>query len=418
MHSTLTCAYTLIIFPEVIIIPRHRHDTADTASCSQGTADADQTPCAQGTWCRGYRIEGTQRLPALTPRAFCDPCERHIAQCLDELPEMYHALDGEAGEKSGTPERVSGSRTPPVPVRLDVDALKREYIAVLASWDERVRDTAGRWHPGTETARHRRDMVAVALCVQTLAVNLAVLLALPAAPMTRAVRIEDVRDDDTGMVHVAAEWAEVVRDLSGTDAAVEIIALHGRARHILGHFLEREEMGAPCPRCDSLTLVRTAGENRISCTMCRHAPDEDEYARWAALLAHGAWYINHMNGKLAALLALPAGWDGQRARKVTPAAAAAVHEVIVAVMRPEFMPPAYFPLPDGGIQAEWAAGDTITVVTDPDGQTTVVAVRADGETAAEGPWQEHAPVLRDMLEAMSRRSGLARLPGVSARQAG
>ena len=398
----------------MIIIPRHHSDLPAPASYHPASDNADLSPCAQGTWCRGYRIEGTQRVPALTPRALCDPCERHIAQCLDELPEMYHALDAETGEKSGTPERVSGSRTPPVPVRLDIDALKREYVAVLASWDERVRDTAGRYFPGTQAARHRRDMVAVALYVQTLAMNLAVLLSLPAAPVTRAVRIEDVEAGDTGIVHVSAEWAEVVRDLSGTDAAGEIIALHGRARHILGHFLEREEMGAPCPRCDSLTLVRTAGENRISCTMCRHAPDEDEYARWTALLAHGAWYINHMNAKVAALLALPAGWDGHRARKVTPAAAAAVHEVIVAVMRPQFMPPAYYPLPDGGIQAEWAAGDIITAVAGPDGVTSVLAVRAGGDVAAEGTWQEHSGVLRDLLTVMSRRVFGPRMPGMRA----
>lgn len=240
--------------------------------------DSEQRLCAQGDYCRGYRIEDNKRLPALTPRAFCVPCTALIDRHLDEIPELYARLFAELGNKGQGGERVSGSRTPPVPVRLDIDALMREIVDVLASWDERVRVAAGLSFPGTEPARRRRDGIAVALYVQTLGGHMTTLLGLEGEATRRDIPLEDVQLGDTGIVHVSAGYASVNRDLSGADAGLEILALHRRARAKLAETRLRERLDVPCPGCDALSMERVSGSDHAAeCSLCDRKLDEDAY---------------------------------------------------------------------------------------------------------------------------------------------
>ena len=360
----------------------------------------------QESWCRGYRIEDGRRLGALTPRPFCGDCEKHITACLGELPGWYVRLAGELGAKEQAGERVSGSREAPVPPRLDVDALMWDMWRTLGAWDRRVRAAAGM--TGQPAARRhgpavwgRRGFVAV------LGGRMTTLLGLPAETMRVHVRPRDAQPGATGVMHVGGDWAEEDQDLSGVDAGRDIMRLRGRARAILGEFKETEPMGAPCPRCDRLELVKVAGEDLLLCKGCGHRPQERYYESWVRLLAGGAWYYHHMSVKLAPLLGLPYGWDGYRGRPVSGAASGGVHAVVQAVMRPEFAPPQYFPLPGGGVQLEWrAGGDEIVIEVDPGGSAWVLAVTADGVTVAEGelgPGLESVAAVRDLLGVMSVR---------------
>lgn len=363
----------------------------------------------QGAWCRGYRVEDGQRLPALTPRPFCDPCTRYIAECLGELPELYVRLHGELANKGQAGERVSGSREAPVPPRLDVDALMWEMWHTLGAWDQRVRQAAGLTHPGplARRRRHGRAIGGRRGFVPTLEVYLTTLLGLPEETMQVHVRLGDVQPGDTGIVHAGGEWAEVDRVYSGVQAGRDITRLRGKAQGMIGEYTETEAMGAPCPRCDALQLVRVAGENDLLCKGCGHRPQEKHYQSWARLLVGGAWYYTHMSVKLGPLLALPHGWDGGRGRPVTAAAADGVHSVIQAVMRPEYAPPQYLPLPDGGVELQWMTGwEEIRVRVDPGGRATVTAVLADGTVAADGdlgPGADTVTAVRDLLGVMSAR---------------
>lgn len=375
--------------------------------------------CARKDHCSDYYIEDGRRHPAQTPRAFCDKDARWITACLEALPGCYDALERELGEsfKAGTQERVSGSREVPVPPRLDINALMCEYTHVLSSWHERVAAVDSLHFPSAKLSRLRRDRVAVKRAVDAISERMSILFALEEERMARYVRIEDAAGDDAGFVHPAADYAEVDRVLSGADAGEEILRLYGRAVHVLGQFLEKEEMGAPCPQCDSLTMISTAGEDRLQCAMCKYQPSRGEYGRWTKLLTGGSWYVAHMSLCLKPLLALGPGWDGYRARPVTAEAADGVHAVIIALMRREFAPPQYFPLPDGGIQAEWHAGDEITIEVDGTGSAYVLAVKATGEMVADAEFDpasggETGAAVRDLLAVISRRVFKARLPGL------
>jgi hypothetical protein len=263
-------------------LPRYRDQDADDYA---GT-DTEQRLCAQGDWCRGYRIEDGKRLPALTPRPFCEPCTRLIARNLDDLPARYAQLYAELGNKGQAAERVSGTREAPVPVRLDIDALMREIIDVLASWDERVRATAGLSFPGTQATRRRRDGTAITGYTETLALRLSALLTLQAEPMRRDIPIEEIRPGDTGIVHASAGYASVNRDLSGIDAGLEILTLHRRCRAKLAETRRRDHLDVPCPGCDALGLERDDGSDwAAECTQCGRQLNQDQYELWTRQLA-------------------------------------------------------------------------------------------------------------------------------------
>ena len=252
------------------------------------TGDSEQRLCAQGDWCRGYRIEDGKRLPALTPRPFCEPCTRLIAKNLDDLPARYAQLYAELGNKGGNGlgERVTMTKEAPVPLRLDIDALMREIVDVLGSWDERVRVTAGLSFPDDEDGRRRRDGTALTAYVETLAVYLSTLLSLQPEPMRRDIPLSEVRPGDAGVVHVSAQYASVNRDLSGIDAGTEILALHRRCRAKLAETHRRDHLDVPCPGCDSLGLWRDAGSDfAAGCDQCGRQVTYDEYDLWVPQIA-------------------------------------------------------------------------------------------------------------------------------------
>src|SRR6476659_10923391 len=96
--------------------------------------DDGQRPCARGERCaEGTAVrldDGTyRREPMLGYRSFCATDRSTVLRTVQGLPERYLRLALTLGDKgSGTAPKVSGSRTPPVPVRVDVDALMAETI--------------------------------------------------------------------------------------------------------------------------------------------------------------------------------------------------------------------------------------------------------------------------------------------------
>jgi hypothetical protein len=90
---------------------------------------------------------------------------------------------------------------------------------------------------------------------------------------------------------------------------------------------------------------------------------------------------------LAPVKTLAWGWDGRRARPVTPSAARSAAVILAglwsaAASHPEgtysgdfVLKPQMFPLPDGGVQLEWHAGSAeLEVAAMPDGSMVITAV--------------------------------------------
>lgn len=103
-------------------------------------------------------------------------------------------------------------------------------------------------------------------------------------------------------------------------------------------------------------------------------------SRWA----RPRW-IDLVEGELNQLVALPAGWDGRRALPVSSTALESLVGLLSLLMGDRTAAPQLFPLPDGGVQAEWhIGGNSVEVEIDGLGEAHVLADRATGEILAEG----------------------------------
>jgi hypothetical protein len=265
--------------------------------CQPGQHAAAQHPCLRGTWCSASSVttadDGTQvTAPALTYAPFCEKCRLSVLRTLGDIPELWVRLHCELGNKGQVSERVTMSRSAPLPLRADIDALLREHLDILASWDERVRMSAGLVLPDTQEQRKRPDhgrMVA-AFCA-TLAAHLDRLLSLPADAMARSFPLHDlsrIPEGAYGRTNRAGGYAEVVVELSGADAGEEVLSLRYRARSVLGETRMTERLDVPCPdpSCDLLMLVRVQGsEYAAECQACGRLLTEQEYRAWTRLYA-------------------------------------------------------------------------------------------------------------------------------------
>lgn len=89
-------------------------------------------------------------------------------------------------------------------------------------------------------------------------------------------------------------------------------------------------------------------------------------------------WASHAQQELQRLVDLPACWDGHRAKRITRAAVEAVVRALEASMAERTPVPQYFPLPDGGLQAEWHAdGHDVEIEVDAEGSVYVLATAPD-----------------------------------------
>jgi hypothetical protein len=90
------------------------------------------------------------------------------------------------------------------------------------------------------------------------------------------------------------------------------------------------------------------------------------------------WLASYMEEQVTSLLRLPHGWDGRRACRVTERAIGSGIELVFAVAGDLSLPPQIFPLPDGGIQMEWHAGESVEIEIDPAGDAHVLVTDEGG----------------------------------------
>jgi hypothetical protein len=289
--------------------------------------DDTGTPCsrtpaelcdgAKITWDNGER----RRVPALTSRAFCEPCRSRIITCLGELPSAYARLAAALGDTPRTGSQIRVPFGPSEPIRGEIDALMRVTAVILAGWDARVRGSRLRLSRGDprrdiHTAGYVRD------AAQTLGKHVDVLLALQPGWMTRVFTfpfakpgktfaagtagqapIPDEIEREIGheeIVRVGDGWVKVTTRLGGPAAGNEILDLHYRARRRLGETRPQPESfdGIPCRACDEMSLERAEppsdpklAAKKSRCALCKDEMDDAEFAQWCEMYAswaHGA----------------------------------------------------------------------------------------------------------------------------------
>jgi hypothetical protein len=264
------------------------------------TVDEDgNQPCRRDGWCASSVIvydtpDGTgRREPSYGPRPFCERDALLVERSLTELPAQYAHLATELGRPSGRPSTIRVPFGPRVPLRVDVDALMRLIAESLTSWHERVAAAASLTFPG----QRRRAGKAVQRAADVMTGRVAALIALPPEPMTRSVDIRDLAafpGDTPGVVHAA--FAEVVVDLDGGDAGMEIMNLRYLARATLGETKAKPEelVGVPCRAdgCGWRAVYRAELPSDpdepvwwTECARCGDRMSEETYREWVALCA-------------------------------------------------------------------------------------------------------------------------------------
>lgn len=69
-------------------------------------------------------------------RMICDSCWQYAIEQLKTFPEKYHALEDELLPARGYGQRVSGTKTPPLPVRLETLYLRTGGMSTVLMYHE------------------------------------------------------------------------------------------------------------------------------------------------------------------------------------------------------------------------------------------------------------------------------------------
>lgn len=255
----------------------------------------DQThKCLAGRGCASATLEDGQRQPADTegPDTLCRGCVRGLERTISELPAMWFELERALGDKSVKPQqRVSGTRTPPIPLAVDVSALQDSLIEWISTAAGRVADVMGMDSPEPESRTTQAHADAVVRCVRILKPNLDRLLSSEAEPVTVWLTgKESARPGESWTDVFGNRRGTKVIDMTGIEIALELSKLHRLARSMLGHTAPRQIQALPCLFCEAPTVYRVVDRRRdgtvsdyVTCDSCGVTRDWEQHE----FLCHG-----------------------------------------------------------------------------------------------------------------------------------
>jgi LSD1 subclass zinc finger protein len=219
----------------------------------------------------------------------CWPDERHGQHAITQLPQQWADLGGILGrDAAGHGYDVGGTGVEAsIPLVEGIDALRREIVYSLLTWEEAVRDVA---RLSDIPPARIRDTTTVRRSATILSGHYSALLALP--PTDVYLYTSDGRDGLT-----AAQHTQYITALGGPDAVTYLAGLYHRADRVLGRVVAKEPRTAPCPpdRYGGCGLgsypgpdggTRTAleyvpGDTHVRCGNCGWAIHLDQYPGYA-----------------------------------------------------------------------------------------------------------------------------------------
>jgi hypothetical protein len=222
--------------------------------------------CRNGRTCVGY--DRATRRSGLIPLdgPLCSGCLGRGHADIAALPGDYAALAAQTIPARGaaTIGRVSGGDTDaPVPVALGVDAVQRDIVWTLTTWEPPVREAARLAGP---PAGRVRDGWAVTTAAQVLAPRVQLLAALPAA----------------WCYADGLDAGPVLRD--GVYALDQFRALHERAQRMTGIGRPTRRQAGACSGCGAEALLRDDGSDTVRCNRCGRRWTADDYRNLVELL--------------------------------------------------------------------------------------------------------------------------------------
>lgn len=199
----------------------------------------------------------------------CDPCRRHLHHLLADIETLWRRLPEALQPARGGTQRVSGSRTPPVPVNLDsVD------LSGLARAGSRAPFARGQLGLDDCQVGHLPVATTLESIVRVWRDVLCPGQHLPQPDVPSLIRWLDHRARDACDGFLAVD-----------ETYTELRELKASLRGVLVDYPQPPDLcdGIACRKCDMRALYR--GDRWITCGSCGLLYSQDEYREWVGLLA-------------------------------------------------------------------------------------------------------------------------------------
>lgn len=196
--------------------------------------------------CPYPRCADLEGNPTLTRDGICRYCQPLVKRALRESPRMYVWLHlGMEPGGTGLSDKVSGTKAPPLPIRLAMVAASATYAGVLSQWVNLVR-------------LHEQLPLLTGPVRDGWMVDHAVRLLVPR--LSDSCRISPT-------------------------SALDLAATAAVARRLLTLTRPVHRLARPCPDCDLLSLYREEGTAHIRCAGCGSSWAEEPHESLGRLLA-------------------------------------------------------------------------------------------------------------------------------------
>lgn len=240
----------------------------------------------------------------------CQGCRSRLRSLLSELLDAYTQVELVKGSGGGT--KVSGSRTPPLPLSvggLDLTMPAKGTVEDdLVKLYETVEVEVLVWRPARPDVEYATDTVVMR---QTRRARRNGWLAYGPSgdqvgePSVASVLDSWARDWQTynwvtlppASVSSLTQWLTERLEWACDhhpaidDFADELRSITGATRAAAGLTRPTAEvkLGVPCRECEKLTLFRWPGSDYVECGSCTVLLTPDEYARWTQLISAPEW---------------------------------------------------------------------------------------------------------------------------------
>ncbi|MGH8571858.1 MAG: hypothetical protein ACREX8_04685 [Gammaproteobacteria bacterium] len=243
----------------------------DPCACHNGPHRPCTVPGGCGHLHKPEHVKTGALIVAAT--GLCLTCTRIVTDAITQLPRDYVDLHlALSHNTTGLHELVTGSTDPPAALRVNVAALAAELATTATMWAEPVAEKLGiSWDSG-RMGRHTRPGNALQRATRILVGAIPVLLAL------RDVEVQTWADNG---------WYRTYDPADGIDGALTLHGLHQITRATLGHTKLVHQLPAPCPHCDTMSLVRDDGDDHVHCQRCHLRWPEADYRRLTLILTSG-----------------------------------------------------------------------------------------------------------------------------------
>lgn len=222
--------------------------------------------CHSGERCVAY--DRTTNTAAWVDRCpLCDDCLTISARDISRLAADHTDLDAhlwpdQLGQHLDGQPIAHGER--PIPIAGHVDALQREIVHSVTTWEEILADRISAAPTGRLSA-----------AVTLLNTHVRVLACIEASEAT----VSQLRGcEDPWVAH------------SGVDAITHLRRLHRRTLAVTGITTDTRDMPGHCPnpRCARMTLRHDNGSDQVYCARCGKVQTLDDYDRYGNAFLRGA----------------------------------------------------------------------------------------------------------------------------------